>query len=292
MVPIAHLDQPIIRSIAYCIVFIVSLYIYGGFNRNTQKSIIQRFVSSCISCSLIFVDTLTFTQLPNTSPWCLESYDLSQIFIRRQHLLLAIFLPSLATAFLFLAPIWCEWRSRRVLTPKDILNELRLACDIVWLRGVVIAPLVEEIIFRGCILFHLQRQFQTCGALCLGSSLLFAFAHLHHVVEKLYIGYPLQAALSEVVPQVIMTALFGVYSTVIVLRSGHLIAACTVHSFCNALGAPDIPGDLKAASLRDPKWGKRIYIGLLVIGFIGWLLFFGPATNLFGLADTVHCRLF
>uniref|UniRef100_A0A158QFS3 CAAX prenyl protease 2 n=2 Tax=Hymenolepis diminuta TaxID=6216 RepID=A0A158QFS3_HYMDI len=174
----------------------------------------------------------------------------------------------------------------------NILTELRYKCDIIWLRAVVVAPLVEEIIFRGCILFQLQRQFQTCGALCLGSGLLFAIAHSHHVVEKLYIGYPLNAALSEVFPQVIMTAMFGVYSTLIVLRSGHLIAACIVHSFCNAMGAPDILGDLKYVALSDPRRGKRIYLTLLFSGFIGWLLLIGPATTLFGFSNTTQCRLF
>uniref|UniRef100_A0A0R3T1Q9 CBF domain-containing protein n=1 Tax=Rodentolepis nana TaxID=102285 RepID=A0A0R3T1Q9_RODNA len=113
-----------------------------------------------------------------------------------------------------------------LLTTNGILNELRYCCDIIRFRAVVLAPIVEEIIFRGCILFQLQRQFQTCGALCLCSGLIFAIAHLHHVVEMLYLGYPLNMALSEVLPQVLMTAIFGVYSTLIVLRSGHLIAAC------------------------------------------------------------------
>ncbi|KAM3181206.1 hypothetical protein ACTXT7_014819 [Hymenolepis weldensis] len=240
----------------------------------------------------IYVISMERFSRPNTNPWSFDSYDFSGLFIRRENPLLAIFLPSLTTTLLFLAPIWCEWRSRRFLTAKDILNELRYKCDIIWLRAVVVAPLVEEIIFRGCILFQLQRQFQTCGTLCLGSGLLFAVAHSHHVFEKLYIGYPLSAALSEVFPQVIMTAMFGVYSTLIVLRSGHLIAACIVHSFCNAMGAPDIPGDLKYVALRDPRRGKRIYLTLLFSGFIGWLLLIGPATTLFGFSNTTHCRLF
>nr|CDS33080.1 CAAX prenyl protease 2 [Hymenolepis microstoma] len=259
---------------------------------NNQKSILQRFISSTVSCGLIFADSLSFTRFPGTNPWSLDSYDLSRIFIRRENAVLAVFLPLLSTSLLFLAPIWCEWRSGRFVNINGILNELRYSCDIIRFRSVVLAPIVEEIIFRGCILFQLQRQFQTCGALCLFSGLLFAVAHLHHVVEMLYLGYPLNMALSEVLPQVIMTAIFGVYSTLIVLRSGHLIAACIVHSFCNAMGAPDIPGDLKYLSLRHPRWGKRIYLSLLFSGFIGWLLLIGPATTLFGLSDTTLCRLF
>lgn len=60
------------------------------------------------------------------------------------------------------------------LSKLDFVCELRYLCDLTRLRNIVIAPLVEEIIFRGCILFHLQRRFDSCGALCLGSGLLFS----------------------------------------------------------------------------------------------------------------------
>ncbi|VDM32170.1 unnamed protein product [Hydatigera taeniaeformis] len=171
------------------------------------------------------------------------------------------------------------------------MYELRRACNLTRLRNIVIAPLVEEIIFRGCILFHLQRRYDSCGALCLGSGLLFSISHFHHVVEKVYAGLAIREALLDVLAQVLMTAMFGVYSTLLVLRSGHLAAAVGVHSLCNAMGMPDIAGEMHLAEIRDPQRGRRVYIALLLIGFFGWLLLIGPASTLFGLSDPIRCRL-
>ncbi|KAH9278875.1 CAAX prenyl protease 2 [Echinococcus granulosus] len=285
------LVQPLVRCVVYCIVFIAALYLYGGVDRNTSKSVRQRIVSGSVACGLILTDTLAFTRLPNTSPWRLDSYDLSRIFLRHQHLVLALLLPTLSTGLLFLGPFWHEWRARRFYTLQDYARELWYTSNLIRLRNIVIAPLVEEIIFRGCILFHLQRRFDSCGALCLGSSLLFAVSHFHHVVERIYAGYAVREALLDVLSQVLMTAMFGAYSTLLVLRSGHLAAAFAVHSLCNLMGMPDIAGEMRVAEIHDPRWGRCVYKALLLVGFISWLVLIGPASTLFGLSDSTLCRL-
>lgn len=176
-------------------------------------------------------------------------------------------------------PYWLRSRSQTLTVTSIVCGSLRY-----------LAPKIALILPFQRICIMLWRNFTSAILLTLLSPKSVSISYY-------FLKIPTEVKLSKrsvsfQVPQVIMTALFGVYSTLIVLRSGHLIAACIVHSFCNAMGAPDIPGDLKAASFRDPRWGKRIYIALLVIGFIGWLLCFGPATTLLGFADTVHCRLF
>ncbi|EUB57893.1 CAAX prenyl protease 2 [Echinococcus granulosus] len=177
------------------------------------------------------------------------------------------------------------------LCKLDYARELWYTSNLIRLRNIVIAPLVEEIIFRGCILFHLQRRFDSCGALCLGSSLLFAVSHFHHVVERIYAGYAVREALLDVLSQVLMTAMFGAYSTLLVLRSGHLAAAFAVHSLCNLMGMPDIAGEMRVAEIHDPRWGRCVYKALLLVGFISWLVLIGPASTLFGLSDSTLCRL-
>ena len=70
------------------------------------------------------------------------------------------------------------------------------------------------------------------------------------------------------------------------------MAACAVHSLCNAIGPPDVLMEMYIAQLRNPKWGKQIYLGLLFAGCIGWALLIAPATTLFGLSQSPHiCRL-
>ncbi|VDD76777.1 unnamed protein product [Mesocestoides corti] len=152
----------------------------------------------------------------------------------------------------------------------DYLVELRGNVDLCWLRTVVVAPLVEEVIFRGCILFHLQRQFSSCAGLCTGSAILFALSHFHHVIEKVYDGRSLKAAVLEV---------------------RHLAAACSVHSLCNAMGMPDFRSEFYLAGIRDGRRGRLVYASLLVCGVLLWLVLIGPATTLFGLSDSTVCRV-
>uniref|UniRef100_A0A5K3FLA7 CAAX prenyl protease 2 n=1 Tax=Mesocestoides corti TaxID=53468 RepID=A0A5K3FLA7_MESCO len=283
--------KPLIRCPAYCLVFVSSLYIYGGFNRQCTKNVRRRLISAVVSCALIFLDTLTFLRCSDSVHSGAYFCDLSKLFLKWENLGLALLLPSLATSLLFLAPLWHEYLSGRFSPVLDYLVELRGNVDLCWLRTVVVAPLVEEVIFRGCILFHLQRQFSSCAGLCTGSAILFALSHFHHVIEKVYDGRSLKAAVLEVLPQVLMTGVFGIYSTLIVLRTGHLAAACSVHSLCNAMGMPDFRSEFYLAGIRDGRRGRLVYASLLVCGVLLWLVLIGPATTLFGLSDSTVCRV-
>ncbi|NWI13012.1 FACE2 protease, partial [Crypturellus soui] len=56
--------------------------------------------------------------------------------------------------------------------------------DVRWLRNQVVAPLTEELVFRGCMVPVLLPCTGAARALLAGP-LFFGLAHFHHVIEQL-----------------------------------------------------------------------------------------------------------
>ncbi len=88
-----------------------------------------------------------------------------------------------------------------------------VALLIFFTTAAILAPIFEEIIFRGFLLPSLTRYFPVWGAIAL-SSLLFSIAHL---------------SLSEVLPLAVLGIVLGVVYT----RSRNLLAPIVVHSLWN-----------------------------------------------------------
>eukprot|EP01147_Barroeca_monosierra_P008760 gene8760-10315_t len=101
------------------------------------------------------------------------------------------------------------------------------------LRNVVVAPITEEFVFRGCVTAVMSPQVSGAGRhlLC---PLIFAIAHVHHIMSG--------SLVSIVAIQVIYTWLFGFLASIVMIRTESLIAAIAVHMFCNAIGLPDFGG--------------------------------------------------
>jgi len=102
-----------------------------------------------------------------------------------------------------------------------------------------VGPLSEEWVFRGCMCPLLMAGgFGVMGTI-ICSPFFFGVAHLHHIIQHLHkTGRELRNAIFEVVFQLLYTTIFGMYSTFLFLRTGHLIAPFLVHWFCNYMGFP------------------------------------------------------
>ncbi|KER24957.1 hypothetical protein T265_07518 [Opisthorchis viverrini] len=94
---------------------------------------------------------------------------------------------------------------------------------LVGVRNLLVAPLAEELIFRACIIFHLQRLYPSCHELCIISPLFFSIAHFHHIYERVYDGESLWKAFLSALFQVGYTTVFGAYSGFLMLRTGCLL---------------------------------------------------------------------
>jgi len=124
----------------------------------------------------------------------------------------------------------------------------RLVPQATTLRDLVIAPLTEEIAFRGCLLpalLLLLPATATSRARALAaSSAAFASAHLHHAAATLLLsptrlprGQSRAVALGALL-QLIYTFAFGAAAGALLLASGSLAAPVAAHSLANFLGLP------------------------------------------------------
>lgn len=70
------------------------------------------------------------------------------------------------------------------------------------------------------------------------------------------------------------TTIFGAYSAYLFVRTGHFVAPCVVHAFCNHMGFPDFS---EALSYKNPQ--KSVVAASFVVGFLAWFLMLKPFTD-------------
>jgi prenyl protein peptidase len=108
------------------------------------------------------------------------------------------------------------------------------------LRTLVVAPITEELVFRGCMSAIMMRAGHSPGYLIFTLPLFFGVAHAHHLY-RLIVQEERRVLRAVLIClfQFMYTTLFGIYATFVLLRSGHLVAAIICHMFCNYMGFPD-----------------------------------------------------
>ncbi|XP_068612019.1 CAAX prenyl protease 2 [Brachionichthys hirsutus] len=256
--------------------YVGSLYVWkSDLPRDHPTVIKRRFTSVLVVSGLSPLFVLAWREFTGirTGPSLLALMGM-----RFEGLVPAIVLPLLLTMVLFLGPLTqllldCPWTfvdgMRLVFDPwfwTLCLGDMR------WLRNQVVAPLTEELVFRACMLPMLVP--------CAGPStaiftcpLFFGVAHFHHVIEQLRFrqgtlsGIFLSAAF-----QFSYTAVFGVYTAFIFIRTGHLTGPVLCHSFCNYVGFPII-----TAALEHPR--RMIILLSYLLGVFLFLLFLFPFTD-------------
>ena len=108
-------------------------------------------------------------------------------------------------------------------------------------RDCVVAPVSEELCFRGCLpqLLQWDGAFGEASAGAL-APVLFGAAHLPHVLRfRREEGLSWGAAFGRVAFMFAYTTAFGWYSAYLLRRTGGLAVPIMAHSLCNALGVPD-----------------------------------------------------
>jgi prenyl protein peptidase len=106
-------------------------------------------------------------------------------------------------------------------------------------RNLLIAPLLEELVFRACICRVLASASLPPATIIACSPAFFGVAHAHHVLEAvLFRGEPLRHALFSQVFQMVYTSLFGVLACLLYFSTGSLACAIVLHATCNWMGLP------------------------------------------------------
>lgn len=111
-------------------------------------------------------------------------------------------------------------------------------------KAVVVAPIVEEIIFRKTM--NNIADVHRLGVLT--SPLLFSLCHMHKYIHKILakdkdrLSFDGEEA-REAMCSLLVTLLFGCYASFIYKSSGSVVPCIFVHSMCNALGMPQITSE-------------------------------------------------
>ena len=143
--------------------------------------------------------------------------------------------------------------------------------DIIF-RNYVVAPLAEELVFRGCMVPLLLPSLGITYTIVL-CPLFFGIAHVHHLVEwaRRGDGSVLSACITVLV-QVCYTSIYGMFSAFLLLRTGHLVSAIVTHAFCNTMGFPDFGG------VRTHH--RSVMVGVAyIVGLVSFSLLLVPFTE-------------
>jgi hypothetical protein len=126
------------------------------------------------------------------------------------------------------------------------------------IRNYFIAPLIEEIVFRGLYCSPLLSCGYSPTHVTFIAPLFFGIAHIHHATTQIRKYQQHQQHLSRgnhdssldktvvwnivcsTLFQCAYTTLFGMYATYILLRTRSVIPVTVSHIFCNIMGLPDL----------------------------------------------------
>ncbi|RVE64052.1 hypothetical protein OJAV_G00142500 [Oryzias javanicus] len=162
--------------------------------------------------------------------------------------------------------------SAEVKSAFDVESWLLCVRDAVWLRNQVVAPLTEELVFRGAMLPMLLPCSGATAAV-FTAPLFFGVAHLHHIIEQRRLAKDsMKVILLTAGIQFLYTTVFGAFTSFIFLRTGHLVGPVLCHSFCNSQGLPDI-----ASALLHPQ--RSALLSFYLVGALLFLVLLFPLTD-------------
>ena len=259
--------QALLLSFLMAMFYVGSLYLikekHGRDHPSTIKSRFMRVsIASLLACLLLYYSS-SISKSTNAK----SGLYLHWIGCRINCSIIATVFPLLLLAALFFGPI-----VQTILDQGILFFEWQYLEDITLWRNYVVAPLSEELVFRGCMMPILIPSFGYTVTIFL-APWFFGLAHLHHAIEQYKDGYysVSQIALSTVF-QACYTTLFGMLSCFIFLRTGHLASAFISHAFCNLMGFPEF-----SQALHHKH--RHLVCSCYVIGLLLFLYMLYPLTN-------------
>lgn len=272
---------PILGCCILSAMYVLSLYVWQNTHLRNHPSIIKKrslsvFVTALISPVIIYLFG---------SPEMVYKHSMLDLLgFRIEGLFMACTVPLILTMILFLGPLTMQSHSdnwQLYAEPMYWLNNCR---DLVWLRDHVVAPFSEELTFRACMLPLLMDCLQPQDSVFI-CPLFFGFAHFHHVVGRVKNGYKLKSAVLLSVFQFLYTTMFGAYSALLFLRTGHFVAPFLAHAFCNHMGFPNFR---EVFAYDEPK--RSITLFLCIVGLLAWCYLLEPLTNPLWYQNTLYWK--
>ncbi|XP_047235526.1 CAAX prenyl protease 2-like isoform X1 [Girardinichthys multiradiatus] len=268
--------------------YVGSLYVWWNTLPRDHPSVIKR---RCTSVVLVSAVSPAFMKIwMHLADITVEESLWELMGVRLKGFIPASILPLLLTTFFYLGPLV----QSTLDNPDGFTGELQSALDVQawrlcvqdseWLRNQVVAPVTEELVFRGAMLPMLVPCTGTTAVIFI-APLFFGVAHFHHIIEELHLG---QGSVSDIFLgaglQFLYTTVFGVFAAFIFLRTGHIVGPILCHSFCNSQGLPDI-----GSALNHPQ-RSAVLISYLT-GVLLFLVLLFPLTDPFLYGARPACSL-
>ena len=269
-----------LRALTYCILvsilYVLSIYIGVPNLPRDFPSVVRARMRNAILYTIMVMLVINYDLYdPKTSncPTFLELIGISSYRITA-----AALLPLLLTVILFLGPIvQYTMEGCNILSPYFWMDKDKMLT----FRTLVIAPVTEEVVYRGCMFPLLHSAFGVSAiVIC---PLIFGLAHLHHFFEWFkdednFINFQIAIATLKntilgVIIQALMTFVFGVYSTFLLWRTCNIISPIICHAFCNGMGPPPIQ------NISSTK-GSSCIIATYIIGLVMFIFLLLPLTNM------------
>lgn len=228
-----NLFSPLILSICNTAIFVVSLYLWPNHRQRDQHGTILRRIISISGCTIISMylvnlyahqkhESKIFIQLVQSIGY--DNFDIKNVLT-----------PLILTCVVYTGSLFDEISTRRVTA--YILG--RQADKLVLARNLLIAPFLEEIVFR-CINCTLLSSQYTFSSSALISGLLFGLAHMHSAIMQQVFKDMEKETLLESSIVFVYTTIFGIYAATFFLKTKSLWSSLLVHIFCNMMGVPSI----------------------------------------------------
>ncbi|KZV65651.1 Abi-domain-containing protein [Peniophora sp. CONT] len=246
--------------------------------RNDPAVIKARLLS--VSIATVLSCCVMHTILNSGLPDGLTVYcpDYAQTQLRSTTLHLGLFmrtrdvLASLVTPVLYIGPLYAAYlagdlpfQSNRSLGGQAYAQ----IEDWVGIRNHVVGPITEELVWRSCIIAGYRLAGASRNQIIFCTPLSFGAAHLHHGYES-YIKLgrtrkALQAACLNTLFQFTYTTLFGFHCAFLFYRTGSVVPPLIAHVFCNIMGVPQLPYELR----QFPRKAQQIKF-FYVVGILGY----------------------
>ncbi|XP_036974588.1 CAAX prenyl protease 2-like [Acanthopagrus latus] len=268
--------------------YVGSLYVWRSSLPRDHPSVIKRRCAS-----VLLVSALSPAAVKVWMHWAdiqVDASVLELMGVRLGGLLPAAVLPLLLTVVFYLGPLVHaamddpEGFSRELQSALDVQSWRLCVGDAVWLRNQVVAPVTEELVFRGALLPMLVPCAGPTAAI-FTAPLFFGVAHLHHITEQQRLHKDSMSVVLTVSGlQFLYTTVFGAFTAFIFMRTGHVVGPVLCHSFCNSRGLPDI-----SAALQHPQ--RLALLVSYVTGLLLFLVLLFPLTDPFFYGAIPVCSL-
>ncbi|KAJ1974094.1 CAAX prenyl protease [Dimargaris xerosporica] len=264
---------------AHATIFVGSLYLFRflkdpALGRDHPATIRQRIFSLLVAIASSFALNIWVAgwALPEAEPsaWARLLVVLDQGGFTGKNLLPSVGAAVLATVTLFAGPILVE-----ILDMKQhgvwwqvLYNE---TCEkfskLTGWRDVVLAPIFEEVVFRGLVVPLWTNAGISKTSTIFLSPIFFGLSHLHHAIDIYHTTGSLLSAILGPTFQAVYSSMFGWFAVYLLLSTGNIMGPIFSHGICNTMGFPEFGKISNLPAYRNVIWFTYI-LGIVGFGYL------------------------